>query len=200
MPDAASYRDRVRTEALSVARSIIAKEGLAALQARRVARDANCSVGSLYNVFGDIDGVVIAVNVETLSELGKVLATNVARSRGETTEKRLTGLALAYMRFALGHLPSWKAIFEHRLPAHVDVPPGYRADQARLLALIGEIIAADISDSGLRTTAARALFASVHGIIALSVDNKLSDFEEHALEREIRFIVTAAANGLKSVR
>ncbi len=48
----------------------------------------------------------------------------------------------------------------------------------------------------MRTRAARALFASVHGIIALALDNRISTFNAANVESEIRFIVAAAARGL----
>lgn len=193
------YRQRVRLEALEIARGIVVREGLAALQARRVAKDAKCSVGSLYNVFGDLDGLILALNVETVGALGKTLAASFAMTRRQPTDERLLDLALSYMTFALAHLNLWKAVFEHRLPDNAEVPPTYRADQARLLALIGEIISGEIAGEDVRACAARALFAAVHGIIALSVDQKLGTFDARALEAEIRFIVKAAANGLKGV-
>jgi AcrR family transcriptional regulator len=192
------YRERLKTEALAIATRIIAEEGLAALQARRVATEAGCSVGSIYNVFGDLDGLIIAANSATIAMLGNDLAESFKTHAGQPTQARLMDLALAYMRFAIHHLNRWKAVFEHRLMTARDIPESYRADQARLLELIEKIIAAEIPDGALRVHAGRALFASVHGIITLALDAKLQPFNRKSLEQEIRFIVRAAANGLKA--
>lgn len=191
-----TYRERLRAKALAIAAGIVEKDGLAALQARRVAREADCSVGTLYNVFGDMDGLVLALNQTTVRRLGEVLIRSFETSSSSPVETRLTDLALAYMRFAHESLPLWRAVFEHRLPGGVDIPADYRSDQARLLALIETIVAADITDEPLRRRAARALFAAIHGIVHLALDQKLSDFDPEATEAEIRFIVSAVSNGL----
>lgn len=190
------YRERLRQKALEIAIRIAAGEGLVALQARRIATEADCSVGSLYNVFGDMDGLVIAVNRDTVLLLGDALMASFAATEGRPVEHRLTDLALTYMRFALDHQNRWRAVFEHRQTEGRDVPDDYRADQARLLGLIEAVIAGDVTDAALRRRAARALFAAIHGIIMLALDEKLAHFDREAMESEIRFIVSAAARGL----
>lgn len=194
------YRDRLRLKALAIAARIAASEGLAALQARRIATEAGCSVGSLYNVFGDMDGLVVAVNRETVRLLGDALMASFAASEESQVEQRLMQLALTYMHFALDHQNRWRAVFEHRQPDGREVPADYRADQARLLGLIEAVIAGDVTDSSLRRHAARALFAAIHGIIMLALDEKLAHFDREAMESEIRFIVSAAAHGLARAR
>lgn len=194
------YRERLRLKALDIATSIVKQDGLAALQARRVAREADCSIGTLYNVFGDMDGLVIALNQTTVRRLGEDLVRSFNAEQGSAVEGRLTDLALTYMRFAHDNRPLWRAVFEHRLPEGADIPETYRADQARLLALIESIVADDLADTDLRHRAARALFAAIHGIVQLALDQKLSGFDREATEAEIRFVVSAVANGLARAR
>lgn len=199
-PNEPTYRDRLRAKALAIATAIVEKDGLAALQARRVARDADCSVGTLYNVFGDMDGLVLALNQTTVRRLGDDLISSFETTEGQPVETRLTALALTYMQFAHESLPLWRAVFEHRLPDGADIPADYKADQARLLALIETIVAAGIADEALRRRAARALFAAIHGIVQLALDQKLADFDPEATEAEIRFVVSAVSNGLARAR
>lgn len=195
-----NFRNELRQKAFGLARDIITSEGLAALQARRVAREAGCAVGTLYNVFGDMDGLTIAVNQETVQLLGEDLIASVTASQGQPVEARLTALALTYMRFALDNLNRWRAVFEHRLSERAEVPQAYLDDQAKLLALIEGIIASDVAAPELRQRAARALFAAIHGIIQLAVEEKLAHFDRATTEGEIRFIVSATANGLARAR
>lgn len=190
------FRSELRQKALTIAERIITTDGLAALQARRVATEAGCAVGTLYNVFGDMDGLIIAANQETVGLLGAVLVESHKASAGGSVERRLTDLATAYLAFAVAHQNRWRAVFEHRMAPTAEVPEDYRADQARLLALIEEIIAEEVRDEKLRHRAGRALFAAIHGIVALALDEKLEYFDRAATEGEIRFIVSAAAKGL----
>jgi AcrR family transcriptional regulator len=174
----------------------VASEGLAAVQARRLAAEGGCSVGTLYNLFGDRDGLILALNRETMTALGRPLEAARNASAKATLEERLLALALAYMTFALENRNRWLAVFEFRLPDDTPLPADFEAERARLLNLLEETIGADVPDSAQRRTAARALFGAAHGILHLAVNNRLSDFDAAAVEREIRFIVKAAASGI----
>ncbi|MBU2531397.1 MAG: TetR/AcrR family transcriptional regulator, partial [Alphaproteobacteria bacterium] len=60
------YRDRLKSTIVRIAREILLSDGLEGLQARRVASLSDCSVGTIYNLFGNLDMVIIAANAETL--------------------------------------------------------------------------------------------------------------------------------------
>ncbi len=191
-----SPRHQLRQRALDIAGGLIAREGLAGVQARVVANAAGCSVGTLYNVFGDRDGLIIATNRETLVAMSDPLMRAADATRHAPLDARLLALALSYMTFAFSNLNRWLAVFEFRLPLGRDLPDDYQKQRAELLSLLERAIAPDISNSELRTRAARALFGAVHGIIVLAVNNKLSTFDAVQAESEIRFVVEAAARGL----
>lgn len=195
-----TFRAELRPKAFNIARAIVTTEGLSGLQARRVAREAGCAVGTLYNLFGDMDGLAIAVNQETVRLLGESLVACFEHHRSAPVETRLTELALTYLRFALDNLHRWRAVFEHRLAAGALVPEDYIQDQARLFALIEDIIASDVAEPALRKRAAHALFAAIHGIVGLALDEKLAYFDRANTEAEIRFIVSATTNGLAHAR
>ncbi len=189
-------RDELRRLILARAGAIVAAEGLHAVQARRLAEEGNCSVGTLYNLFQDRDGLILAVNRETLLDMGRPLEAAAVATRGQALEARLLALALAYTSFALSNLNRWLAVFEFRLPDGHELPDDYIEERARLLGLLELTIGADVPDVTERRVAARALFGAAHGILHLAVNNRLSDFDREAVEREIRFIVKAAAAGM----
>lgn len=189
-------RQKLREKVLAISSRILAEEGLAALQARRVATEAGCSVGSIYNLYEDLDGLILAANETTLDLLSEPLSAAFEKAKSAPVVERLIGLALAYMQFALAHRVRWRAVFEHRLAPYKELPEHYAAKRAKLLALIERAIEPEISDQLSRHRAARALFGAVHGIITLALDNKLAPFDATEVEREITFIVIAAAKGL----
>jgi AcrR family transcriptional regulator len=191
-----AFRERLRANILAIALRTISQEGLAALQARRIAVEAQCSVGTIYNIFGDLDGLIIAANSDTLALMDAELRHAYEATQGLPAPARLTELALSYMRFAYANRLAWSAIFEHRMPAGKDLPEDYDTSRAQLLALLAQAIGDGTMAPELRLRAARSLFAATHGIIALALNNKLSPFDPTAVEADIRFIVTAAARGL----
>jgi len=179
-----------------IAERIIAGEGLAAVQARRIAQEADCSVGTIYNVFGGLDGLIIAVNRRSLAALGSKLGTAARSTSTGTAQERLLALALAYRDFAFEQKTRWRALFEHRMEQGTAVPATYREEQAALLMLIETSLTQAVADPAERATAARALFSAVHGIVALALDNKLGAQGSEETEQQIRFLVGAVARGL----
>ncbi len=196
--EAQPYRQRLEARMTDIAERIIASEGLPAVQARRIAQEADCSVGTLYNVFGGLDGLIIAVNRRSLAALGAMLGT-AARGAGTASARdRLLALALAYRDFAFGQKTRWRALFEHRMEQGVAVPATYRDEQSALFALIEQALTHAVPEPEERATAARALFAAVHGIITLALDNKLGAEDAEETERQIRFLVGTAARGMEA--
>ena len=54
---------------IEIARGLIATKGLRSLKVRDVAEATDCSIGSVYNEFGDFDGLILTVNRETVQAL-----------------------------------------------------------------------------------------------------------------------------------
>ena len=192
------FRDRLKVRLLQVAETILAAEGLSAVQARRIATEADCSVGTIYNIFGDIDGLILAANERTLHDLGRILTVAARRAANSDLKARLMALATAYLDFATANRLRWRAVFEHRLPDTKEVPEAYVNDRRALLALIANQLESTITGPEARSDASHALFSAVHGIVLLSLDAKLGPFEPSTCERQIRFVVEHVVAGLKS--
>ena len=190
------YRDRLREEILTLACDLLETEGLDALQARRIAKDADCSVGTVYNIFGDIDGLIMAANSRTLTAMGQALQDALQVAGPQPLRDSLMTLATAYTQFAIANQRPWDAVFRYHRPDGAGVSAAYLADQARLLVLIEEAIRISIPDAARRAKAARALFAAVHGIVALALDNRLGGQLRAELEEQVQFIVDILARGL----
>jgi AcrR family transcriptional regulator len=194
------YRQRLEARMIDIAERLMEAEGLAAVQARRVTGEADCSVGTLYNVFGGLDGLILAVNSETLKRLGERLGAATRAAMSGSLEDRLLALAFAYRDFAVEQQTRWRALFEHRMAGGADVPEAYRAHQAQLFVLVEQVIADVIKEPAARASAARALFSAVHGIVALSLESRLGPYNAEETEQQLWFIVSNASRGLVSGR
>ncbi len=194
----APYRTKMRDSMVMIASRIVNEEGLAAVQARRISQEAGCAVGTLYNVFGGLDYLIIEANAATLATLGEALAKADAASGNPAAPlaQRLLALANAYLRFANDNSKAWRAVFEHHMTPGTEVPAWYRERQGGLFALIESLLKDVVADPAARGSAARALFSAVHGIVAISLDQKLGDFDLAEAERQVQFVVKSVANGL----
>src|SRR5579884_3116545 len=84
---------------LATARAIIAAKGLRSLKVRDVAEAADCSIGSVYNEFGDFDGLILTVNRDTM----QALSARLAAVPGEDAIGQLHGFAETYLAYFSEH-------------------------------------------------------------------------------------------------
>src|SRR3954463_13384506 len=95
-----SSRDRKKTLRrhlmIEIARGLIAANGLRSLKVRDIAEAADCSIGSVYNEFGDFDGLILTVNRETV----QALTARLVAVPAEHPVRQLHGLAATYLTFA----------------------------------------------------------------------------------------------------
>lgn len=193
---APKFRERLAARLLDIAERVLAEEGLAAVQARRITSEADCAVGTLYNIYGDLDALIVCVHERTLRLLGASLEIASRGAARAAPADRLMALALAYRDFAVVHRHRWKALFQHVLPDGQEVPASYEAQQGELLGLIERCLADHVADAGELRTAARSLFGSAHGIITLALEGKLGGATDAELEAQLRFLVESTARGL----
>src|ERR1700748_1481919 len=104
-------KGRRRVWILEIARGLIASKGLRSLKVRDVAEAAGCSVGSVYNEYGDFDGVILTVNRETVEALTERLGGVPA---GDPV-RQLYGLAETYLEFFAENANLLRSLFEHRM-------------------------------------------------------------------------------------
>jgi AcrR family transcriptional regulator len=165
-------RQGILVEALEKARAIAESDGLEGLTARRIAADAGCSVGTLYNVFGNLDTLILHLNATTLDALHGRLAS--IRDIPEP-EDRIRALGAEYRSFTEENPRLWDVIFEHVWPRDYELPEWYREQIQRLLALVADALEPLFPEGreAERYQAATVLWCGLHGIRSLAVTGKL---------------------------
>jgi AcrR family transcriptional regulator len=185
--------DELRERATGLAYEMVDAEGLAGLTVRRLAADLGCSVGTVYNLFVDLDDIVLHVAARVLDDM---YAAIFAEGLPTAPVERLVEVARRYIRFAASRRRLWAMVFEHE-PAHDRPTPDWQlARVERLVAEVRATIAPNLAiTAGARDSAAdfEVLWASVHGIAALGLKGKLgfvTGTEAEALaERLVRALV-----------
>ncbi|CAI8974070.1 Transcriptional regulator [Methylocaldum szegediense] len=159
--------------ALNATKTIVEREGAAALSTRKIANEIGYTVGSLYLVFANLDDLIFQVNARTLSELAAELDRAAARSN--TPKAALVELGLAYFRFATSNLGRWELIFGRGSPAANASPEWYRNRIPVLFDRVERLLVqlAPSRKPGEVALAARALWGGVHGICTLALTDKL---------------------------
>jgi len=191
-------RQELRDRLVIIAERRIAKNGLGALRARDLATAAGCAVGAIYNVFGDLTDLALAVNARTFHRLGADVAAALAGAP-EDPVAQLVVMAQAYHRFAADNHQSWRALFDvERAPGEA-APDWYLQEMGQLFTYISDPLAVLFPDRDAAELAllARALFSSVHGIVLLGLDEASAGVSAENIDQMIALVLSQFAGGSK---
>ncbi len=198
--------DVLRARLIDAAERTIAEQGLAALRARDLAREAGCAVGMIYVLFAHLDELVLCVGSRTLAMLEATLGAVRSPQGDAPTEEAvvadLVRLALAYLEFAAAHTIRWRALFEHRIAPGHPLPEWYGEQLRALFTQIEGPLAALLPefDRHARRIFARTLFSAVHGIVVLGLEEKLVSLPIPELRTQLIATVRAIAAGRAELR
>ncbi|WP_299640878.1 TetR/AcrR family transcriptional regulator [uncultured Ruegeria sp.] len=187
-------RELLREKLVEAAETRIDQNGLSDLRARDLAKDAGCALGAIYNVFEDLNAIVMAVNGRTFKRLGQAVGTSFDGS--EPPVQRLIVMSTAYLHFADENANLWRALFDLQMSDDGPVPDWYRNALKELFSFIAEPVSElfpelDRVEMDLMT---RALFSSVHGIVILGLENRISGVPPEQIERMIAQVLSRIGN------
>lgn len=189
--------DELRELILQASTELIEQHGLSGLSAREIAKRIGYSPGTLYNVFADLDDLILTVESRLLDRLA------VRLSQVPTVTdavQHLCDLAAAYLAFTQEKPRLWNLLFEHHMPSGWQVPASFIAKMEALLDEVEKAIAplTGTSDVERHKRAARVLWASVHGISSLATAEKLSNVTPESASKLVDDLVRTYAAGLKT--
>jgi len=187
-------KGRRRTLILEIARGLIASKGLRSLKVRDIAETADCSVGSVYNEFGDFDGVILTVNRETVL----ALTARLAALPKDDPIRQLHGLAAAYLDFAFEHANLLRSLFEHRMEDDRPYPDDILQMVMDAFALMHPPLVRLLPDADDVKIAllSRTLFSAVHGIISLGLEERMVAVPPQMLRQQVEQFVDTHLAGL----
>jgi AcrR family transcriptional regulator len=197
-PATSVRHEHLRRQLLAAATAFIAANGLAELRARDLAQNVGCSVGAIYNVFADLDALILAVNAQTLQAIGRQ-GGGVAAG---TPQQQFMALANTYLDFAVSNRRLWDALFTHRLPKSAEAPDWFVATQNATFSYIEtplRQLRPDLPEASIPLLA-RSIFAAVHGIVALGLEHRTGPIDLPSLREQLTTLARAMALGLAAER
>ncbi len=165
--------EELRELILGASTDLISEGGLSGLSAREVARRIGYSPGTLYNVFENLDDIVLTIEGRLLDRLANELD---GVPNGGSAEERVLALARTYLRFTAAHPKLWNLLFEHHLPPGRDIPGWYQQKLDGLMSRVADAVTPLLPEHSVEEAkrAASVLWAGVHGITSLATTDKLS--------------------------
>lgn len=188
--------EELRELILTATSDLIETEGFAGLSAREIARRIGYSPGTLYNVFDNLDDLVLTIEGRLLDRLSEALS---ALPPSDDPLTRLKQLTSTYIKFTHNNPKLWNLLFEHHLQNGQDVPAWYMQKletlydfvEFELGRLFGGVSQARVKQAG------RVIWSSVHGITSLSTNSKLSMVTPEVATEMVEDLIDNYIGGLR---
>ena len=179
---------------LEIARGIISSKGLRSLKVRDVAEAADCSIGSVYNEFGDFDGLILAVNRETV----QALTARLTAVPDDDPIRQLHGFAATYLEFFTEHANLLRSLYEHRMEEDRPFPEDILKMVMKAFALMHRPLARLLPERNGEDIAVLAglMFSAAHGIISLGLEERMVAVPPEKLRQQLAQFVDTHLIGL----
>lgn len=122
--------------ALESARQIVAEEGIDGLSGRKVTRKIGYTIGTLYQLFEDMDDLVERMNVQTLQRL--YAHCQIDQSLDEVDEQ-LKELGQRFIEYVTMHPNEWYAVMSYRYKDNHTVSDAYNGAIQKLFGLMERV-------------------------------------------------------------
>jgi len=195
VPSATSRKSERRAHLVEVARNPIAAHGLRSLKVRDVAAAAECSIGTVYNEFVDLDELVLTVNRDTM----RALEAAMAAVPSEDPVQQLHGFAQGYLTFASERPNLLRSLYEHRMEGDRPFPDDLLDMVRGTFALMYPPLLRLLPNYPTDQVAmqARTMFSAAHGIITLGLEERLIAVRPDRLREQLKVFVDTYVAGLK---
>jgi AcrR family transcriptional regulator len=185
--------------ALDAAEAILNAKGLPALTIRAIAKAMGYSSGTLYQVFRNLDDLVLQLNRRTIAGMAKAVV-GAARA-GAPAEDNVQAICRAYLKFGREHRPHWELLFQRRWPGGFVYPAWYLAEMGKSLRVfereLGRLLGPK-ADQATVTLAGRAVWSAAQGIHTLYASGRMERLGVANLDELIDFQVGMMVRGLKA--
>jgi AcrR family transcriptional regulator len=163
--------EELRQLILDASQTIVERNGITGLSAREIARMIGYSPGTLYNIFENLDDVLLTLQVQLM---GRTVEHLKHVPLGSDGQKNIEDLAHAYVDFALVNRRMWNLFLAHNLPAGKTVPAPFYDYTTSLVEIVRGALAqiAPQMERENLDVSARAFLAALNGITALAATEK----------------------------
>lgn len=157
---------------LKVASELADAGGLHGVGVRTIATKLKISPGTLYNVIGDIDDIILQVNEQILVGLRKALQDAIVADRDAMSN--VSAVAKAYVDFVRANPKRWSMLLEYSLATDKELPAWYHHTLDQTIDTVDQLLRPMISVREDRRRAVAVLWATLEGVASLTASGKLS--------------------------
>lgn len=163
--------EELRELILTATRRIVEERGFRAISAREIAREIGYAPGTLYNMFENLDEILLRVEALALKDFDDHIGKSLL---GKKSQDLPRAFAEAYVDFAYDQPRLWDMIQFHH-PEFAKAAPDWYLDNVhapmlRLEPIVGDVMGIDDADEIAQR--ARLLWSVIHGMVQMATTPK----------------------------
>jgi AcrR family transcriptional regulator len=183
-----SYRE-LRDLILDAAYDIVEECGVSSLSARSIASKINYSVGTLYNIFANMNDIILYLNSRVLDHFIIQLSQKLDDCKDNDAIDNLMIIAKYYLYFSQNHYHLWHMLFINKFKTKNDAPKWYNDKITSLNKLVSNQISMLNSPDIDLLLETSIYWASVHGVVSLNNSEKLRYTSQKNVEEILELVV-----------
>jgi len=172
----------LKTDILDRGWKILSEKGRESLRLRDLAKESGCSVGTIYNLFHNLDEIVLRLNIRSLDIMYSSLHKEL--NHEGSLEEVLNKLGKAYVQFGMKNPLIWKSLFENL--AIVPFPQWYREKVDGGIEVIEKTLEKTYGLDAKKAHRIVSFFwAAIHGMTSTMLNKKMEEVDEAYLNSYI---------------
>lgn len=179
-------RETLRKVILGHAHGLLKSNGVSEIKMRSLATASDCSVGTLYNVFKNINEIYFHLNIRTIKELLHLLFAELKQGTEEKAHLKeiLPRMGWVYIRFGQNNLHCWKALFETQAAA--PPPYWYTVEISKEMKPFEELLMKEYLFSLEKANQLINYFwFAIHGVSSIILNKKATNHSEEFLQKYV---------------
>lgn len=166
-------REEIKKLALEAALDLVIQQGHKSISGRKIASEIGYTVGTLYQVFNNLDDLIMQVNAITLEQMLDWLMQKDNTSLSGTARIKL--LAQNYLDYVAQHTQQWHLLELGAIKENDHIPDWYMHKINQLFQFVESVLQNEmlINQEEMLVSVSRVLWASIHGICLLTFSHRL---------------------------
>ena len=194
MPRKNYHHGDLKNTLVSAGISILAKEGVAGLTLRKVARRAGVSHAAPYAHFSDKQALIAAISTEGFKRLYDAMD-SVISSYPDDPLKQLVAGAWAYVQFGVSDPDHYKVTFSGVLEKEKDYPAFVEISHrtfTRVVTIVKDCQQGKFLRQGSPEIMAVSIWGQLHGLVMLFIEGQISHtvLEQHSVQEMFMFALS----------
>lgn len=185
-------REELTQLAIDCGRKLVRKQGPAALTARNVAQAMGYTPGTLYNIFQNLEGLIVAINTESLNTLATEM--DQVHHSEQNAEQRIYQFTTTYLDFQSSEPMLWQLLFATPIDDE-NLNDDFHTAVHRVFDPITDTLLPISRSLKAARRDAKIIWSTLHGICLLQQSNKLNiseyDSPEDLIQRFLQNFLQA---------